>query len=294
MLRRMNLPRKSRAATTLPSAPLSPTSPTTTTPSRCPPLPLEIWTQIVRALILHAVEDLPELWADIRLLSHTLKAALETAFADEHLSCMWLYVSNPNLPIPEGLHPWRRGNWTRSNAPTPLKLMLSHFSPDRRRAYFVLGGGMRSWRYRRDGDGDGGERELREAIARGLPECTDNTVVAEWLRSARGIPPPGVRPTEGRLKMTVGPDCAWTHWKHPVIGSDGFVVESRGVTFKDDGTSQGDSEEDEKKVKRNRNMVHALGLEVDRTKCEVSLEWTTLISCVFARPRKTFGEAFRK
>ncbi|KAI1140949.1 hypothetical protein F5Y05DRAFT_292937 [Hypoxylon sp. FL0543] len=257
MLKRMNSPRRPRpAATAAAPAPRA-------TPSRCPPLPLEIWTQVMRSLVHN--EDLPELWTGLRLLSHTLKAALETAFVDEHLARLrgWLYVGDPHFET--------RRSRSQSGAKriVPIQLALSRFSPDRRRAYFV------SLLHRNDPS---------LAISASFAECTDNTVVAEWLRSARGIPPPGAGPTEGRLRLTIGPDCAWTHWKHHVIGSDGFVVESRNVTFEDDADVAGDGNEGK--------AARAIGLEVDRTKCEVSFEWTTLVSCVFARPRKTFGEAF--
>ncbi|KAI1105967.1 hypothetical protein F4804DRAFT_302498 [Jackrogersella minutella] len=262
MLKRMNAPRRPGPAA-LP--------PPRATPSRCPPLPLEIWTQIMRTLV-HS-EDLPAQWTGLRLLSHTLKAALETAFVDEHLARLrgWLYVGDPQLNTSRRL-------WTQQPGAkriVPLQLVLSRFSPDRRRAYFV------SLVHRNDPD-------LK--ISPSFAECTDNTVVAEWLRSARGIPPPGAGPTEGRLRLTIGPDCAWTHWKHHVIGSDGFVVESRNVTFEDDDDSSGDSDAGYDKAKG--TAYRAIGLEVDRTKCEVSLEWTTLVSCVFARPPKTLGQAF--
>lgn len=214
---------------------------------------------------MHA-EDLPELWASLRLLSHTLKAALETAFVDEHLARVrgWLYVGDPQV---DARRPWANGPGARRIVPLPLS--LSHFSPDRARAYFV------SHVHRSD-------PALR--FSPGFADCDDNTVVAEWLRSARGIPPLGVGagPTEGRLRLTIGPDCAWTHWKHHVIGSDGFVVESRNITFED-----GEGE-------RKGEAARAIGLQVDRAKCEVSLEWKTLVSCVFARPRKVFGEELQK
>ncbi|OTA97527.1 hypothetical protein M434DRAFT_391718, partial [Hypoxylon sp. CO27-5] len=260
MLKRMNSPRRPRPAATA-APPIPHITP------RCPPLPLEIWTQIMRTLV-HS-EDLPELWVGLRLLSHTLKAALETAFVDEHLTRLrgWLYVGDPQL---ETRRPWSQSGAKRI---VPLQLVLSRFSPNRRRAYFV------SLLHRNDPS---------LAISPSFAECTDNTVVAEWLRSARGIPPPGAGPTESRLRLTIGPDCAWTHWKHHVIGSDGFVVESRNITFEDDSDVVGDGNRGKGKI----TAAHAIGLEVDRTKCEVSLEWMTLISCVFARPRKTFGEAF--
>ncbi|KAI1408226.1 hypothetical protein F5Y13DRAFT_172888 [Hypoxylon sp. FL1857] len=260
MLKRMNSPRRPR-----PTAAVAAPAPRTT-PSRCPPLPLEIWTQIMLPVV-HS-EDLPELWMGLRLLSHTLKAALETAFVDEHLTRLrgWLYVGDPQLET----RPWSQSGAKRI---VPLQLVLTRFSPDRRRAYFV------SLLHRND-------PSLK--ISASFAKCTDNTVVAEWLRSARGIPPPGTGPTESRLRLTIGPDCAWTHWKHHVIGSDGFVVESRNITFEDDAGVVGDGDEGGGKGK----AAHAIGLEVDRTKCEVSLEWMTLISCVFARPRKTFGDVF--
>ncbi|KAI1204844.1 uncharacterized protein F4807DRAFT_314212 [Annulohypoxylon truncatum] len=277
MLKRMNAPRRPIpvAAAAVPAAPRATT---TTTPSRCPPLPLEIWTQIMRTLV-HS-EDLPELWMGLRLLSHTLKAALETAFVDEHLTRLrgWLYVGDPQT---DARRPW---NSSQAGAGTakrivPLQLVLSRFSPDRRRAYFV------SLLHRND-------PSLK--ISPRFAECSDNTVVAEWLRSARGVPPPGAGPTEGRLRLTIGPDCAWTHWKHHVIGSDGFVVESRNITFEDEDADEwgSDGRGDSGGRRARGKGARAIGLEVDRTKCEVSLEWTTLVSCVFARPRKTFGEAF--
>ncbi|OTB07447.1 hypothetical protein M426DRAFT_318123 [Hypoxylon sp. CI-4A] len=280
MLKRMNSPRKIGPAAAVPAPPPR------TTPSRCPPLPLEIWTQIMRTLVHN--EDLPEIWTSLRLLSHTLKAAVETAFVDEHLSRLrgWLYVgdpahaalrSHPSAPPAGG--GWIRRGVRESKRIVPLQLVLTRFSPDRRRAYFE------SLVHR-----DDPSLEMSPSFV----ECTDNTVVAEWLRSARGIPPPGARPTESRLRLTIGPDVAWTHWKHHVIGSDGFVVESRNITFEDDGhgvVEDRDMVRDGERKKRGK-AAHAIGLEVDRSTCVVSLEWTTLVSSVFARPRKTFGEAF--
>ncbi|KAI0883871.1 uncharacterized protein GGS22DRAFT_26926 [Annulohypoxylon maeteangense] len=262
MLKRMNAPRR-------PTPVVVPE--VRATPSRCPPLPLEIWTQIMRTLV-HS-EDLPELWTGLRLLSHTIKAALETAFVDEHLARLrgWLYVGEPQL---DTRRPWSMPGAKRI---VPLQLVLSRFSPDRRRAYFV------SLLHRND-------PSLK--ISPSFSDCSDNTVVAEWLRSARGVPPPGAGPTEGRLRLTIGPDCAWTHWKHHVIGSDGFVVESRNITFEDEDADESGSDDSGERRAAQGKAVRAIGLEVDRTKCEVSLEWTTLVSCVFARPRKTFGEAF--
>ncbi|KAI2611811.1 hypothetical protein GGR54DRAFT_643262 [Hypoxylon sp. NC1633] len=324
MLKRMNSPRKPGAAASAPRTALVLRSTT-----HCPPLPLEIWTQIMRTLV-HS-EDLPELWTGLRLLSHTLKAAVETAFVDEHLSRMrgWLYVGDPHQLEMRRSNPWNNNNNHHNNNGTsnangstttttsrsssaaqqspgkrivPLQLVLTRFSPDRRRAYFV------SLLHRNDPS-----LQMSPRFA----ECTDNTVVAEWLRSARGVPPPGAGPTEGRLRLTIGPDCAWTHWKHHVIGSDGFVVESRNITFEDDdgegavagaGVGNGDKGRGDgarRKVggrgKGNgngngsgkRTAAEAIGLEVDRARCEVSLEWMTLVSSVFARPRKTFGEQLR-
>ncbi|KAI2634939.1 hypothetical protein GGS26DRAFT_531402 [Hypomontagnella submonticulosa] len=266
MLKRMNLPRRPRIATTTVTEATAPPP----KPSRCPPLPLEIWTQIMRTVV-HS-SDLPEQWMGLRLLSHTLKAALETAFVDEHLACLrgWLYVGDPQRL--ESRRPWG-GRHAGTKRIIPLQLVLSRLSPDRRRAHFV------SLLHRNDPS---------LAISPAFADCTDNTVVAEWLRSARGVPPPGTAPTEGRFRLTIGPDCAWTHWKHHVIGSDGFVVESRNMTFEDNGDTGGDFYDE----KGNRGRaVRAIGLEVDRNTCEVSLDWTTLISCVFARPCKTFGAA---
>ncbi|KAI0384314.1 hypothetical protein F5Y04DRAFT_269341 [Hypomontagnella monticulosa] len=267
MLKRMNLPRRPRPATLIVTAAPAPPP----KPSRCPPLPLEIWTQIMRAVVHHA--DLPEQWIGLRLLSHTLKAALETAFVDEHLSRFrgWLYVGDPQRLDPR--RPWGGRVPGGTKRIIPLQLVLSRLSPDRRRAHFT------SLMHRNDPS---------LAISPAFTDCTDNTVVAEWLRSARGIPPPGTAPTEGRLRLTIGPDCAWTHWKHHVIGGDGFVVESRNMTFEDDSHSHIDGDIYDEKGNRGA-AVRAIGLEVDRSTCEVSLEWTTLISCVFARPCKSFG-----
>ncbi|KAI8958305.1 hypothetical protein F5Y11DRAFT_43468 [Daldinia sp. FL1419] len=274
MLKRMNLPRKTRAAASAPTP-----MPHIVTISRCPPLPLEIWTQVMRTLVYS--EELPELWANLRLLSHTLKAALETAFLDEHLSRLraWLYVGDPNPLAPRRLLSGTGNNMKRV---IPLPLVLSRLSSDRQRAYFV------SLLHR-----DDRTLEMSPLFA----ECGDDTVVAEWLRSAYGIPPPGGRATEARLRLTIGPDCEWTHWKHHVIDSDRFVVESQkliledgyGCESKEEDGSEGRAKEKDKK----RKTTYAIGLEVDRTKCEVSFQWTTLISSLFARPRRTFGEAFR-
>ncbi|KAI1379964.1 hypothetical protein F4677DRAFT_300281 [Hypoxylon crocopeplum] len=287
MLKRMNSPRKPGAGAGASQTPKGPLFRNNSN-SRCPPLPLEIWTQIMRTLV-HS-EDLPELWTGLRLLSHTLKAAVEAAFVDEHLSRLrgWLYVGDP---LHHGHDYALRRPWSQTSTAggarriVPLQLVLSRFSADRRRAYFV------SLMHRND---PGLQMSPRFA------DCKDNTVVAEWLRSARGVPPPGRAPTEGRLRLTIGPDCAWTHWKHHVIGSDGFVVESRNITFEDDGDGDGDGGEGKEdggerrrgKGKGKGTAARAIGLEVDRTVCEVSLEWTTLVSSVFARPRKTFGETF--
>ncbi|KAI2472285.1 hypothetical protein F4781DRAFT_438509 [Annulohypoxylon bovei var. microspora] len=269
MLKRMNAPRKPTPVAVAPAS--------RARPPRCPPLPLEIWTQIMRALV-HS-EDLPELWTGLRLLSHTVKAAVEAAFADEHLARLrgWLYVGDPQQHQAEAARQRRPRGQPGAGRIVPLQLALSRFSPDRRRAYFV------SLLHRDD-------PSLK--ISPGFAECSDNTVVAEWLRSARGVPPPGAGPTEGRLRLTIGPDCAWTHWKHHVIGSDGFVVESRNITFEDEFDSDSDGSGDSGERRVQGKAARAIGLEVDRTKCEVSLEWTTLVSCVFARPRKTFGESF--
>ncbi|KAI1478198.1 hypothetical protein F4774DRAFT_168830 [Daldinia eschscholtzii] len=259
MLKRMNLPRKTRTATKSPTP-----VPLIITISRCPPLPLEIWTQIMRTVV-HS-ENLPELWMSLRLLSHTLKAALETAFLDEHLSRLhgWLYVGDPNPLVPR--RPWGGSGSNTTKRVIPLPLVLSRLSPDRRRAYFVS-------LVHRD--------EPTLAVSSLFADCGDNTVVAEWLRSAPGIPPPGGRATEARLRLTIGPDCEWTHWNHRVIDSDRFVVESQKIKL------------EEKGKEKKGEAARAIALEVDRIKCEVSFEWTKLISSLFARPRRTFGEVFR-
>ncbi|KAI1803419.1 hypothetical protein F4811DRAFT_553806 [Daldinia bambusicola] len=272
MLKRMNLPRETRTATSSPTP-----VPVIVAISRCPPLPLEIWTQIMRTVVYS--EDLPELWTSLRLLSRTLKAALETAFLDEHLSRVrgWLHVGDPE-PLVSRRPRGRRRNSNHNNHSTkriiPLPLVLSRLSPDRQRAYFV------SLMHR-----DDPTLETSALFA----ECGDNTVVAEWLRSAPGIPPPGGHATEARLRLTIGPECEWTHWNHHVIDSDRFVVESQKITLEDKyelgGTGNG--------RERKGGSAHAIGLEVDIAKCEVSFEWTKLISSLFARPRRTFGEAFR-
>ncbi|KAI5867462.1 hypothetical protein GGS23DRAFT_178889 [Durotheca rogersii] len=254
--------------------------------SRCPPLPLEIWTQIMRAVV-HC-EDLPELWPCLRLASHVLKAAVETAFADEHLARVFgcLYVGDPrgpgDLPRPTALPGVRRI--------VPLPLALARLSPDRRRARFV------SAMHRDD---------PALAFSPAFADCTDDTAVAEWLRYARGPPPSGsasfsfpppasTRHCEAHLRLNIGPDCAWSHWKHHVIGPDGFVVESRRVAFEDeaggagcaDGQQKGGAEGGQEAEKRTPPPVpaRAIGLVVDRTRCEVELDWVTLVSCVFARP----------
>ncbi|KAL7620935.1 hypothetical protein AAE478_008246 [Parahypoxylon ruwenzoriense] len=251
----------------------------------CPPLPLEIWTQIMRTLV-HS-EDLPELWTGLRLLSHTLKAAIETAFVDEHLARLrgCLYVGDPQQL--EIRRPWSQPGAKRI---VPLPLALSHLSPDRRRAYFI------SVLHRDD---------PALTISPSFADCTDNTVVAEWLRSARGPPPPGKGPTQGHLRLNVGPDTAWSHWKHHVISSDSFVVESRAVTFKDDSSDgaggddiNSDSRNDEGNDRNYRGKGvavtgRAIGLQVDRARCEVSLNWTALVSYIFSRPRRTFGHVLQ-
>ncbi|KAI1645801.1 hypothetical protein F4815DRAFT_56215 [Daldinia loculata] len=273
MLKRMNLPRKTRTATSTPTP-----VPLIVTISRCPPLPLEIWTEVMRILV-HG-EDLPELWAGLRLLSHTLKAALETAFVDEHLSRLrgWLYVGDPNPLVPR--RSWG-GSGNNIKRIISLPLVLARLSSDRQRAYFV------SLLHR-----DDPTLEMSPLFA----ECGDDTVVAEWLRSAHGIPPPGGRATEARLRLTIGPDCEWTHWKHHVIDSDRFVVESQKIILEDTyerESKDGGGNERRGRGKKKGKPAHAIGLEVDRTKCEISFEWTTLISSLFARPRRTFGEALR-
>ncbi|KAI1655909.1 hypothetical protein F4813DRAFT_148578 [Daldinia decipiens] len=276
MLKRMNLPRKTRKATSTPT----PTPvPLIITISRCPPLPLEIWTEVMRILV-HG-EDLPELWAGLRLLSHTLKAALETAFVDEHLLRLrgWLYVRNSDpLAMPR---PWG-GSGNNLKCIVALPLVLSRLSPDRQRAYFVS-------QLHQDNP------TLKASLL--FVECGDETVVAEWLRSAHGMPPPSSRATEARLRLTIGRDCEWTHWKHHVIGSDRFVVESQKIILEDtyEGESKDGGDENERRGrgKQKGKAAHAIGLEVDRTKCEISFEWTTLISSLFAMPRRTFGEALR-
>ncbi|KAI0119814.1 hypothetical protein F4814DRAFT_255400 [Daldinia grandis] len=274
MLKRMNLPRKTRTATSIPT----PTPvPLIVTVSRCPPLPLEIWTQVMRMLV--CSEDLPELWAGLRLLSHTLKAALEIAFVDEYLSRVrgWLYVDDPDPLIPP--RAWGDSENSIRNI-TAFPLVLSRLSSDRRRAYFV------SLLHR-----DNPTLKMNPPFS----ECGNDTVVAEWLRSAHGIPPPGGRATEARLRLTIGPDCEWTRWKHHVIDSDRFVVESQKIILEDGyGRESKDGDENERRERGKKGKpAYAIGLEVDRAKCEISFEWTTLISSLFAMPRRTFGEALR-
>ncbi|KAI0897223.1 hypothetical protein F4806DRAFT_392056 [Annulohypoxylon nitens] len=234
MLKRMNAPRRPTPVAVVP---------VTTKPCRCPPLPLEIWTQIMRYLVHN--EDLPELWRDIRLLSHTLKAALEAAFVDEHLKNLRGWLCGPQH---DRLRPQRMD---------PVSLQFWRFSPDRRRAYFV-------------------SNDLSQ-ISRSLAQCGDNTVVAKWLVSAPGMPPPGVKPTDGKFALMVGPKGPQTNWQHLFIDRDRHTVVDRSVTFEDDGTGDGIGE-----CKARRIGTRAIGLEVDRTRCEVSLEWIKLVSCVFS------------
>ncbi|KAI1092946.1 hypothetical protein F5B19DRAFT_179220 [Rostrohypoxylon terebratum] len=241
MLKRMNAPRRPVPVAVIPVK-----------PSRCPPLPLEIWTQIMRTVVYNG--DLPELWRGIRLLSHTLKAALETAFADEHLKHLRGRLYGPQQ---DRMRPQRMD---------PISLQFWRFSPDRRRVYFV-------------------PKDLLE-ISPSFAECGDNTVVAKWLVSAPRVPPPGASPTEGKFALAIGPAGQQTQWQHLDIGRDRRTVEERIVTFKDDGADDGTNER-----KACGIGTRAIGLEVDRTKCEVSLEWLRLVNCVFSKCGKTFGQA---